>query len=147
MDFIVPIVILFVGVPMAFVYAWVFPKWADRSWYLKRIAISVSLLLALSVFIEVVASLSFGILGARSILGRGFEWMHVLNFFFSPGAAATLIICSTTNPRNSRRVIGGAVAAAMLIALIGYQLYWGDTMYGIDGQDGPYSSPLTQESA
>jgi hypothetical protein len=90
--------------------------------------------------LELVLVVAVGTLQAREIVGAIFYPAHVLIFFLGTPALANLLVLRVLLPR--RRPWFRAVPACALLAggLVLLQYDVSETLYGIDGANGPDSS-------
>ena len=94
-------------------------------------------LIALGVFvIEVVLLVSLGAVTSRAIVGPAFYVVHLLIFFLGPPALANVLVL---RPVFCKWYVAGLVCTVFAVFLVLLQYGVSESLYGIDGFNGPYS--------
>jgi hypothetical protein len=113
-------------------YAALFPRLSDALWW--------AALALFATFTMEVAWVDYaGALRVRAVVGAAFFPIHAFITFFAAPALAFLLLA---NRRNFSRWWPAVAVIAWLLGVfaIFYQYNVSETLYGIDGRGGPYSS-------
>lgn len=103
----------------------------------KVLAASLLLLAFLSLEISLVATL--GILNARETIGRSFEFLHIICFWFSPPALVNILLVKGGSTFWSRWYVVSICCFFLAISIVFFNLEVTSVLYGPDGGGGPYS--------
>jgi hypothetical protein len=138
------------SIPVAFVasslYFILLVKIVSKSDRLSR-ALRIASYIVLTLFaIELLLLLTFGSVRSRAFLGPGFFVAHILIFFAGTPAFANILVL-----RSKRGVFANWYVVAVLCTLFAFclvllQYTVSESLYGIDGDDGPYSEQLLKNT-
>jgi hypothetical protein len=88
---------------------------------------------------ELALLVSLGTVHSRERLGPGFYIAHLILFFAGPPALANLLVLRSHPGFLGRWYIAGALSALLAFCLVLLQYSVSESLYGINGDDGPYS--------
>lgn len=131
------------SIPVSFVaslvYCFVLAKFIARLKTLSRLMWHVSVVVLLAFGGEVLLLVSLGAVRARALLGPGFYVGHLLLFLLGPPALANVLLLRKGRPRLPwYAAVPFCVVLAFVLVLLQYSV--SGALYGLDGDDGPYSS-------
>jgi hypothetical protein len=110
---------------------------------LERLAYILRLLsiVVLALFVvEIVLLITLGSVRGREILGPGFYATHVALFFLGPPALANLLVLKPGPQPYRRWYVAALMCTGFAFCLVLLQYTVSESLYGIDGEGGPYSS-------
>jgi hypothetical protein len=128
------------GLVAAPIFCFVLAKVVRRFPRIAALAFLVAVPLVLLYALELMIVLTRGILSTRALIGRPYFLIHVvLTFAAAPALACVLIL-------GRRSLASWWPLAAAICWFVGagsifYQYDVAETLYGIDGQGGPYQFP------
>ena len=132
------------SVPLAFaccmLYCLMLAKLISRSQRLAYILKLLSILVLTVFVVEIVLLVTMGPVQSRGILGPGFYVTHVILFFLGPPALANLLVLRAGPQVYRKWYIAGILCTAFAFFLVLLQYTVSESLYGIDGEGGPYSS-------
>jgi hypothetical protein len=108
---------------------------------ISRISFWFAIVLLSLFLLEVGLVLSLGVIGARELVGPAFFILHAgLTFSIAPALACALLL----GRRSIARLWFVAAAVCWVVGggAIFYQYEVAETLYGVDGMDGPYQAPF-----
>ena len=91
---------------------------------------------------ELVILLTVGPVRSRAILGPSFYVAHVVLFFISVPALANSLVLNQSRGLVARWYVAGALCTVFAFFLVLLQYSVSESLYGIDGENGPYSNVL-----
>lgn len=89
--------------------------------------------------VEVAIYCWIGAVKARALIGPGLEVVHLLLFIVGVPSLANLFILGRADA-NQRWKYAVVPCTALAFVLVMMNIYVSESLYGIDGQGGPYSS-------
>jgi hypothetical protein len=105
-------------------------------------------LLVLALFAAELALLvSLGSVRSRGLLGPSFYVAHVIFFFLGAPALANLLVLRPRRGFFAKWYVAGALCTVFAFFLVLLQYTVSESLYGIDGDNGPYSDVVTHDSA
>lgn len=135
------------SIPVAFVtsmaYCALLPAIVRKFEWLRRFLCASSFFILGLFLFEVVFLLSLGAVRSRAVIGPAFYVIHVFLFFLGTPALASVLVL-----RKPHSIIGrifrkwyvaGTVCAIFGFLLVLLQYEVSESLYGINGNDGPYS--------
>jgi hypothetical protein len=99
--------------------------------------ISHALLLLFSA--EILLLITVGAVRSRGLLGPGFYVAHVVFFFLCTPALANTLVLQRKHVALSRWWVAGLICTIFAFGLVLLQYGVSEALYGIDGDNGPYS--------
>ena len=106
------------------------------SYILKFVSI-----LVLAVFVvEIVLLITVGSVRSRAFFGPGFYITHIVLFFLGPPALANVLLLRIGGRMASQWYTAGFICTVFAFILVLLQYTVSESLYGIDGKGGPYSS-------
>ena len=94
----------------------------------------------LSLFtVEILFLITIGAVRSRGLLGPGFYVAHVVFFFLSPPALANVLVLQQKRRILNKWWVAGAICTIFAFGLVLLQYSVSEALYGIDGDDGPFS--------
>jgi len=138
------IVGIILSVPIAFVcsmlYCLLLAKVISKFQRLSYILQSLSVF-ALMVFVfEIVLLITIGPVRSRAILGPSFYIAHISLFFLGPPALANVLVLRAGPQLFRKWYVAGLLCTVFAFFLVLLQYTVSESLYGIDGEGGPYSS-------
>ena len=131
------------SIPGAFVlsmiYCFVLKKVISR---LDQVSLSfrVGSYIVLILFgLEVVFLITWGAVRSRGIFGPGFYGVHLLCFFLGTPALANLLVLRRRGGSIAKWYLAPILCTAFAFSLVLLQYGVSEELYGINGDDGPYS--------
>lgn len=89
--------------------------------------------------VEFILVVSFGAVRCRAFFGPAFYAVHLALFFICIPALANLLVFR----HRERWYLVPFVCAGFALAIVLFQYSVSESLYGINGDDGPYSKPLS----
>jgi hypothetical protein len=131
------------SVPVAFIasslYCMLLVKFVSRSTGLSR-ALRIASYFLLTLFaIEVLLLLTLGSVRSRALLGPGFYVVHFLIFLAGVPALANILVLRSKRGVFANWYVVAALCTLFAFCLVLLQYTVSESLYGIDGDDGPYS--------
>jgi len=138
---------IFLSIPVSFVacmlYSLLLSKFVYKFTILSR-ALRIISTVVLSLFaVEVVLLITIGAVKSRGILGPGFYVAHLIFFFLCPPALANVLVLRSKPGSLSRWWVAGTLCTILAFCLVLLQYGVSEVLYGIDGDNGPYSALST----
>ena len=94
----------------------------------------------LSLFaVEVLLLITVGAVRSRGIIGPGFYVAHVVFVFLCPPALANILVLRKQPETSNRWRVGVVLSTIFAFFLVLLQYSVSESLYGIDGENGPYS--------
>jgi hypothetical protein len=90
--------------------------------------------------LELVFLITIGIVRSRAFWGAGFYVIHIILFFLGPPALANVLLLRNGTRMRSLWYIAGFLCTVFAFILVLLQYTVSESLYGIDGEGGPYSS-------
>ncbi|HEY2466763.1 MAG TPA: hypothetical protein VGI45_02825 [Terracidiphilus sp.] len=109
---------------------------SDRLILWLRVASRIVLVLLVAEFTLVVF---IGAVRSRAVLGPGFYVVHLALFFVCTPALANLLVFR----HRARWYFVPFACTGLALFLVLFQYSVSESLYGINGDDGPYSNPLS----
>ena len=132
------------SVPLAFtccmLYCLLLANVISRFQRLANLLKLLSILVLIVFVVEIVFLVTIGPVRSRGILGPGFYFTHVILFFLGPPALASLLVLKAGPQVYRKWYIAGILCTAFAFFLVLLQYTVSESLYGIDGEGGPYSS-------
>jgi hypothetical protein len=132
---------ILLSIPAAFVISMIYCAFvaklvmrSDRLISWVRVASQIVLVLLVT---EVIFLTSIGAVRSRAVLGPSFYVVHLVLFFICTPALAHLLVFRYRN--RWYLVPFACTALAFFLVLMQYSV--SESLYGINGDDGPYSNP------
>ena len=131
------------SIPVAFVasmlYCLLLAKVVSKSAILSS-GLRIASYVVLSLFaVEILFLIAIGAVRSRGLLGPGFYVAHVVFFFVCTPALANVLVLRRKQGTISKWWIAGAICTAFAFGLVLLQYGVSEALYGIDGDNGPYS--------
>ena len=102
----------------------------------------------LSLFaLEIVLLLTLGAVRSRGLIGPAFYVTHLVLFFLCTPALANVFVLRPARGVLSRWYIAGALCTIFAFCLVLLQYGVSESLYGINGDDGPYSKNLVTKDS
>jgi hypothetical protein len=92
---------------------------------------------------ELILLITQGSVRSRGLLGPGFYVAHVVLFFLGPPALANLLVLRPRPGLLGTWYVAGAICTAFAFFLVLLQYTVSESLFGIDGENGPYSMIVT----
>lgn len=139
------IVGIFLSIPAAFLlsmlYCFFLAKAIARFNRLVFWLWNVSFLVLALFAAEIVLLVSLGAVRIRGILGPGFYVVHLLFFFLCTPALVNLLILRRRGGSRAKWYFAPIPCTVLAFMLVLLQYGVSESLYGINGDDGPYSRP------
>ena len=90
--------------------------------------------------VEILLLVTIGAVRARGLIGPGFYVAHLAFFFLCPPALANVLVLRPKLGIFTTWWVAGALCTVLAFFLVLLQYGVSEALYGIDGDDGPYSS-------
>jgi hypothetical protein len=90
--------------------------------------------------VEILLLVTIGAVRARGLIGPGFYVAHVVFFFLCPPALANVLVLRLRRGSLSSWWLAGALCTMLAFGLVLLQYSVSEALYGIDGDNGPYST-------
>jgi hypothetical protein len=140
---------IILSVPVAFVaslvYCFLLATFVVRVEMLRRTMWLVSVGLLIAFGVEVALLLTLGAVRARGVLGPSFSVGHVILFFLGTPALANVLILRKRPKRLVRWYLAVPLCTVFALVLVLLQYGVSEALYGVDGDNGPFSSRATSE--
>jgi hypothetical protein len=139
---------IFLSVPAAFItssiYCLVLLKFVRKHDRFSRFLWMLSVPIIGLFAIEIIMLMALGVLESRRMLGPGFYVVHILIFFLGTPALANLFLLRRRSESLNKSKLGIIFSIATICAIFAFgsvllQYHVSETLYGIDGENGPYS--------
>jgi hypothetical protein len=131
------------SVPAAFVatavYRFLLLLAARKYHWVSRFFRPVSYAVLVLFGLELMLLIKFGAVSSRELVGPGFYALHLAVFFLGIPALANLLLLRT-QPKEWFIVLPLCAAFALILVLLQYDV--SERLYGINGNDGPYSNVI-----
>jgi len=89
--------------------------------------------------VELILLIAFGAVRSRGLLGPGFYLVHIILFSLGPPALANVLVLRTGNRPPRPWYLAAIVCTVFAFVLVLLQYSVSESLYGIDGDNGPYS--------
>jgi hypothetical protein len=109
-----------------------------RSWF-RLTSWCVLAVFAAELFLLV----TMGSVRSRGLLGPGFYVAHLVLFFLGPPALANLLVLRSHRGIMAKWYVAASLCTVFAFFLVLLQYHVSESLYGINGDDGPYSRPST----
>jgi hypothetical protein len=96
---------------------------------------------------ELALLVSLGSVRSRGLLGPSFYVVHLIFFFLGAPALANLLVLRPRRGFFAKWYVAGALCTVFAFFLVLLQYTVSESLYGIDGDNGPYSKVVTHDSA
>src|SRR5690242_15095318 len=93
--------------------------------------------------LEIVLLETMGAVKCRGLLGPGFYTTHLILFFLCPPALANLLVLRPKRAVPGSWLLAGALCTILAFCMVLLQYSVSEALYGIDGDNGPYSALST----
>lgn len=90
--------------------------------------------------VEIGSLVTIGSVRSRGFFGPGFYVTHIVLFFLGPPALANVLLLRTGTSMRSHWYTAGFLCTVFAFLLVLLQYTVSESLYGIDGEGGPYSS-------
>lgn len=125
----------------SFIYASVV-RWVSSAWPpIGRPLLVGSYLVFTGLAVELVILAILGAVGGLRLVGPAFYVGHLILFLLGPPALANVLILQCRTPDLSRPWIPSLYCAFFALFLVLLQYTVSETLYSIDGDNGPFSQP------
>jgi len=92
---------------------------------------------------ELILLATMGSVRSRGLLGPGFYIAHLILFFLGPPALANLLVLRSLPGITAKWYVAASLCTVLAFFSVLLQYQVSESLYGIDGNDGPYSRPST----
>lgn len=96
--------------------------------------------------VEVVLLVTLGAVRSRALLGPSFYVAHLIFFFAASPALANLLVLRNKGGSFTKWYVAAVLCAVLAFFLVLLQYSVSESLYGIDGNNGPYSEFITHKS-
>ena len=131
------------SVPAAFVlstiYCALLMKVVRRFDGLRRFLFAASLFVLGLFLVELILLVSLGAVRSRAIIGPSFYVAHTALFFLGVPALANALVLRGQGPLVGRQYVAVVVCTVFAFFLVLLQYVVSESLYGINGTDGPFS--------
>ncbi len=132
------------SVPIAFtcsmLYCLLAAKVISESQRLGYVFKFASIFVLAAFVFEIVLLITLGSVRSRGLFGPAFYVTHVTLFFLGPPALANVLILRTRPQKSGQWYVAGFLCTVFAFILVLLQYTVSESLYGIDGEGGPYSS-------
>jgi hypothetical protein len=132
------------SVPVAFVcsmlYCALLAKVIARFQKVSRFLYVISALVLILFVLELVLLVTLGAVRSRGLFGPTFYVVHIALFFLVTPALASVLILRRSSGLLRTWYVAGVICTAFAFFLVLLQYSVSESLYGIDGENGPYSS-------
>jgi len=132
------------AVPVAFVasmlYCLVLAKVMSKRIAFSQLVRRASYVLLSLFLVEILLLVTIGAVRSRGLLGPGFYVAHLVFFFLCTPALANILVLQQKRAIVGRWWVAGLICAAFAFGLVMLQVGVSEALYGVDGNDGPYST-------
>ncbi len=132
------------SIPVAFVasmlYCLLLAKIVSKSAMLSRWLRMASYAVLGLFAVEILLLVTIAPVRARGLIGPGFYVAHLVFFFLCPPGLANVLVLRPRRGILSMWWVAGALCTVLAFCLVLLQYGVSEALYGIDGDDGPYSS-------
>ena len=90
--------------------------------------------------VELILLMTLGAVRSRGLLGPTFYVVHIILFFLGTPALANVLILRRNSGLLRMWYVAGLICTAFAFFLVLLQYSVSESLYGIDGDNGPYSS-------
>jgi hypothetical protein len=133
------------SIPVAFVmsmvYCAILAHAVRRFDRLRSWLYAASFVLLAGVLSEIVLLITLGAVGARALIGPAFFIAHLAFVLLGAPALANVLLLRKSGPLIGRWYLAGVFCTAFAFLLVLLQYGVSEALYGIDGNNGPYSWP------
>jgi hypothetical protein len=137
------------SVPVAFVcsmlYCLLLVKVVAKSKQISQFLRVVSTLVLGLFLVELVLLITLGSVRSRGLIGPSFYVVHTVLFFLGTPALANVLILRRSDGLFRRWYVTGIICTAFAFFLVLLQYSVSESLYGIDGDNGPYSRSLSSQ--
>lgn len=124
---------------LSMIYCFALKKVISRSDRVN-LAFRIGSYIVLALFaLELVFLITWGAVRSRGIFGPGFYGLHLLCFFLSTPALANLLVLRRRGGSIAKWYLAPILCTALAFTLVLLQYGVSEALYGINGDDGPYS--------
>lgn len=136
---------IILSLPVSFVasvvYCFLLARFIVRLETLTRLMFLASAAILIAFAGEVILLLTIGPVRARGLLGSGFYVGHLIVFFLGTPALANVLILRWGAKRRVPWYAAVPFCTVFAFVLVLLQYSVSEALYGIDGDDGPFSTP------
>lgn len=133
------------SIPVAFVASllyWLFlVELVSKSTRVTRWLLFTSYIVLLLFSAELIILAILGAVRVRGLLGPGFYVAHICFFFLGTPALANSLVLRPGGGFFTRWYVATVLCTAFAVFLVLLQYSVSESLYGINGDDGPYSKP------
>ena len=122
------------------IFCFVLAKWIRAFPHLASVAFWVAVPPVVLYASELLLVLTRGVLSTRAVIGPSYFWIHVLLTFSAAPALACVLILGRRNLAAWWPLVA-SICWVVGAGSVFYQYDVAETLYGIDGQGGPYQWP------
>jgi hypothetical protein len=134
---------IFFSIPVAFaasmLYCLFLAKFVSKFVRLSNWLRAASVLILGLFAVEILLLISLGAVRSRGLLGPGFYVAHLVFFFLCTPALANVLILRPARGGLSTWYVAGFLCTLFAFLLVLLQYGVSESLYGINGDDGPYS--------
>lgn len=134
------------SIPVSFVaslvYCFLLTKFVVRQQTLSRLMWHVSVAVLIAFGAEILLLSTLGAIRARGLLGPGFYVGHVVLFFLGTPALANVLLLRRRPKRSVPWYVAVPFCVVFALVLVLLQYAVSEALYGIDGDNGPFSTNL-----
>jgi hypothetical protein len=139
------------SIPVAFVASMIYCLFLSRVAFrftrVCRWLRLTSLLIVILFAIELVLLMSLGAVRSRGVLGPSFYIVHIVLFFVGPPALANLLVLPRRTGVSAEWYVAGVLCTVFAFCLVLLQYSVSESLYGIDGDNGPYSKIIAHSAS
>jgi hypothetical protein len=127
------------GFVCSVVYGFLLNRFVWQRSALRRAMRFVSLVVLGLIVVEVILLASMGAVRARQVFGPTFYGVHLVLFFAALPSLANVLMLKNTKPRRRYMLVVGCACAIFALSIVLMQYGVSEALYGINGNDGPFS--------
>ncbi len=129
-----------IALACSMLYCLLLVKIVAKSNRVSRLLCIVSTLVLILFFVELILLITLGAVRSRGLLGPTFYVVHIALFFLGTPALANVLILRRNRVLSLEWYVAGLICTAFAFFLVLLQYSVSESLYGIDGDNGPYSS-------
>jgi hypothetical protein len=127
------------GLLIGLIYAAVADALASQFRWLAKPVFCTSIIILVGLVLELVLLATMGAVRSRGLLGPSFLLIHFVSFVLGAPALANVLVVPRPMRYRGHQIVAGVAFGLMFMGLVILQYGVSEALYGINGDNGPFS--------